>query len=148
MAEETSTTVTKAESGAPAENAAMDAARAQGAAEVHTGQAQEAAQEAKLAAEAATQAALDNARTAGDVAEARDIAEESANAASISAERVYSALEAQGQQLTALTELLAPKEPAKPELPPEESAKPERAPKNSAPKKKGGWYYKKLGGKN
>lgn len=145
MAEETSATVTKSETSAPTENAAMEAARAEGAAEVHTGQAAEAAQEAKLAAEAATQAALDNARTAGDVAEAREVAEQSAEVAAVSAERVYAAIQAQGEQLAALTELMTPKEPEKPELPPEEDKTPEKSPKGTAPKKKGGFYYRRLG---
>lgn len=104
------------------EQAAHDAAVAEGASAVHQQAAEGAAADAEAAAQLAAEAAQVNLQTAESVVEAAASAEASAEAAGGSEDRVMQALAAQTSAITALTEQLnASKTPAVPAEKPKRS---------------------------
>lgn len=114
--------------GGPAVESAHAAAVAEGAAEVHTEQAEQASGEAKAAAEVALSAAAANMETAMQVAEATEVAQSSAQEAASYAAMIQEALAAQTGAINALAEeLRASRKSAVPEGKPARTA-PDREP--------------------
>jgi hypothetical protein len=120
------------------EQAAHDAAVAEGASMVHEQQAAEHAAEAEAAADAALAAAEANAAVVEQISQAAATAEASATDAGYSRDAVLEALAAQTTALNSLTEeLRAGRKAAEPA-----KDKPKSTPdKPPARERKGSWYY-------
>lgn len=120
-----------------AEQAAHEAAVAEGATAVHTEDAQEAAAEAKAAAEVALAAAEANITSGAAVEQAAQQADSSAAVASVSAEMVHEALTAQTAAINALAEEMKASRQAAPK-----ESKGSAPPGDKAPESKIPFYYR------